>query len=245
MTESRPSTMSSSASPGTPATGCSSPVTASPRHRDRRQRLLHAAQLPRRDPGAGRHRGRSVQLPAALRRLRHPHPGRSSGRAGGDEPGRAEGQPGRSAPGWADHRRHRRLHAAQPGQGRLRRRPADRRQPGRLPGARPRPVRPGHRRRRRAGPGPQGGRTHQEHVRPRPAGLAVQPSAGGHARRSWSASSRAKPQIATPTSPRFKAGYAFGETTETVHQPIPGGAGSGTRRAPTGRSPATARWPTG
>ena len=53
--------------------------------------------FPGRDPRACRHAGRGVVLPAALRRPRHPDPGRPARRAGGDEPGRAEGQPRRPA----------------------------------------------------------------------------------------------------------------------------------------------------
>ena len=76
-----------------------------------------------------------VELPGALRRLRHPHPGRRAERAGGDEPGGAQGQPGRPAARRGHHRQHRRVHQAQPGQGRLPDQPAGGRLARRLRGA--------------------------------------------------------------------------------------------------------------
>ena len=82
------------------------------------------------------HPARRVQLPAALRRPRHPHARRRARRAGRDEPGRAEGQPRRPAARRRHHRQHRRVHQAQPGQGRLRDQPARGRLAGRLPAAR-------------------------------------------------------------------------------------------------------------
>ena len=53
-----------------------------------------------------------LQLPAALRRPRHPHPGRRAERAGRDEPGRAEGEHRGCAARRGDHRQHRRVHQA-------------------------------------------------------------------------------------------------------------------------------------
>ena len=79
-----------------------------------RQRPGDAAELPRRDPGASGHAAGRLVVPGALRRPRHPDRGRRPGRAGGDEPGGAEGQPRRPAQGRGDHRRHPRLHRAQP-----------------------------------------------------------------------------------------------------------------------------------
>ena len=146
-----------------------------------RQRHLDPAELPGRDPRAGRHAARGVQLPAALRQLRHHDPRRPAGRAGGDEPGRAQGQHRRPRPRRRDHRRHRRLHQAQPGQGRLRHRSADRRLAGRLPGARPGPDRDDGRGGQGVRPVPQGRVPGEEHVRPRPAVLALPPPHRGHA----------------------------------------------------------------
>ena len=53
-----------------------------------------------------------LRLPAALRRPRHPHPGRRAERAGRDEPGRAEGEHRRRAARRGDHRQHGRVHQA-------------------------------------------------------------------------------------------------------------------------------------
>ena len=145
-----------------------------------RQRHLDPAELPGRDPRARRHAARGVQLPVALRQLRHHDSRRPAGRAGGDEPGRAQGQHRRPAPRRRDHRRHRRLHQAQPGQGRLRRRSADRRLAGRLPGARAGPDRDDGRGGQAVRAVPQGRVPGQEHVRPRPAVLALPPADRGH-----------------------------------------------------------------
>ena len=87
-----------------------------------RQRPVDAAGFPGRDPRARRHAARRVELPAALRRPRHPDAGGCAGRAGGDEPGGAEGEPGRPAPRRRADRGHRRVHQAEPREGRLRRR---------------------------------------------------------------------------------------------------------------------------
>ena len=81
-------------------------------------------ELPRRDPRARRHAARRVALPAALRRPRHHDAGRRAERPGRDEPGGAEGQPRRPAARRGPHRQHRRVHHAQPRQGRLRGQPA-------------------------------------------------------------------------------------------------------------------------
>ena len=151
-----------------------------PRCRGRWQRLLDAAQLPRRNPRTSRHSCRSVQLSAAVRRPSRPHSRRPGGRPGGDEPGGPEGQHRRPAQRRRPDRRQRRLHRAQPGQGGLHRGSAHRRQPGRLPGALLRPFGAGRRRGQRAGPEPARGAAHQEHVRARPAGLALHPSRSGH-----------------------------------------------------------------
>ena len=146
-----------------------------------RQRHLDPAELPGRDPRAGRHAARRLQLPAALRQLRHHDPRRPAGRAGGDEPGRAQGQHRRPAPRRRDHRRHRRLHQAQPRQGRLRGQPARGRLARRLPGARARPDRDDRRGRQEVRTVPQGRVPRQEHVRARPAVLALPPADRGHA----------------------------------------------------------------
>ena len=68
------------------------------RDRGARQRPVDAAQLPGRDPRAPGHPARRLQLPAALRRPRHPDPGRRARRARRDEPGGAQGQPRATCP---------------------------------------------------------------------------------------------------------------------------------------------------
>ena len=62
------------------------------RQRAVRQRPGHAARLPGRDPGPGRHAGRRLGLPGPHLRPRHHHAGRRAERAGGHEPGRAAGR---------------------------------------------------------------------------------------------------------------------------------------------------------
>ena len=56
-----------------------------------------------------------LQLPAALRRPRRPHPRRRPRRARRDEPRSTDGQPRRRPARGDDHRQHRRVHQAQPG----------------------------------------------------------------------------------------------------------------------------------
>lgn len=91
--------------------------------------------------------------------------------------------------------------------------------------------------------GPQGGQPHQEHVRPGPADLAVQPSDEGTL--DFLATKFAnRPEIRDANTAAFRAGYAHGETTESFSircnrwlRPR--------HRAPTARSPATRPWRTG
>ena len=118
------------------------------RDRGVRQRPVHAAELPRRDPRTRRDAAGRVVVPAALRQLRHPHARRPAGRAGRDEPGRAEGQHRRPASRRRPDRQHRRVHQAEPDQGRLRGHPAGRRLAGAVHGA---PGRDGDADPRRAG----------------------------------------------------------------------------------------------
>ena len=188
--------------------------------------------------------GRLV-LPAALRRPRHPDPGRPSRRAGGDEPGGAEGQPRRPAQGRHAHRRHPRLHrrARWPGSGWTRNPLED----GTLDGfhgarARPHPAHPGRARGHRA-------------CRARtPAGSKNMFALG---LLSWMYSRPTegtldflrqkfanKPDIAEANITAFKAGWNFGETTEAFARLLRDQAGAAGRPARTATSPATWRWPT-
>ena len=108
--------------------------------------------------------------------LRHPHPGRLAERPGRDEPGGAEGQPARPAARRGDHRQHRRVHQAQPRQGRLREQPAGGRLAQRLRAA---PGRVDQHDRQGAGRPrdlQEGRRAGQEHVRARPAVVDVLPA---------------------------------------------------------------------
>ena len=190
------------------------------------------------------HAARRLQLPAALRQLRHHDPGRPARRAGRDEPGRAQGQHRRPAPRRRDHRRHRRLHQAQPGQGRLRRQPARGRLARRLPAARARPDRDD----RRGGQGvravPQGRLPREEHVRARSAVVALPPPHRGH-----------------PQLPRHQVRQQAGHPRRQHHRlqdrvrvrrdhrglrgHLRGRAGPDAGRPATGRSRATSRWRTG
>ena len=72
---------------------------------------------------------------------------------------------------------------------------------------------------RRGGQGvrplPQGRRPGQEHVRARPAVVDVRPADRDHDRLPRASGSPRSPTSATPTSTAFKAGWNFGETTET------------------------------
>ena len=147
--------------------------------------------------------------------------------------------------GARPHRQHRRVHQAQPDQGRLRDQPAGGRLAGRLPRCTPVPITSmtvkaleefEHH--------PQGRRAGQEHVRARPAVLAVRPAGRGHAelprgqvrtasRRSWQANVAA-----------FQAGWNYGETTEAFSVRYEVKPATLAARHATGTSPATPRSPT-
>ena len=98
-----------------------------------RQRPLHAARLPRRDPRPSRHGERRVELPGPHLRPRHHHARRRAQRARGHEPGGAQGRPpparGRR---HADPQRGR-VRRAQPREGGVHLQPAHRRHHQRLP----------------------------------------------------------------------------------------------------------------
>ncbi len=84
-----------------------------------RERPGNAAELPGRDPRAGRHgRGRLV-VPGAHLRPRHRHAGRRAERARRDEPGRAEGEHERPLAGQHAAHQRRRVRRAQPREGGL------------------------------------------------------------------------------------------------------------------------------
>ena len=100
-----------------------------------RQRPVHLARLPGRDPGPGRHRQRCVQLPGAHLRPRDHHAGRRAQRAGRDEPGGVEGRPAPARAAAARSSSTGRVRRTQPGEGRLRPQPAGRRLPVELPRA--------------------------------------------------------------------------------------------------------------
>ena len=171
-------------------------------------------------------------------------PGDRPGRAGRDEPGRPQGQHRRPAPRRRDHRRHRRLHQAQPGQGRLRGQPARGRLARRLPGARARPDRDD----RRGGQGvravPQGRLAGQEHVRARPAVLALPPADRGHDQLPRPPSSPTSRPSATPTSPPSRPATRSARPPRCSPSPTRSPRPR-CRPAATGRSPATSPWRTG
>ena len=141
-------------------------------------------------------------------------PGDSPERAGRDEPGRAQGQRRRPAARRRHHRQHRRVHQAQPGQGRLRGEPARGRLAGRLRAA---PGRadlddrrarwPSSTSRRRTPSGPR----------------TCSPSAccPGCTRGRIESTLRflerkfaKRPELVAANKAAFKAGWNFGETTE-------------------------------
>ncbi len=144
--------------------------------------LSTLAELPGRDPRAAGHHGRRLVVPGALRRPRHPHPGRRARRPRRDESGRAARQPRRHAPGQDDHRGQPRLHRTQPDQGRLRRQPARGRHAHRLRGDRDRPDRDDDRGGQGVRPLPQGRQPREEHVRTRAAVVDVRTADRDHDR---------------------------------------------------------------
>ena len=173
---------------------------------------------------AGHAAGR-LQLPAALRQLRHHDPRRPAGRAGRDEPGRAQGQHRRPAARRRDHRRHRRLHQAQPRQGRLRGQPARGRLARRLPGARARPDRDDGRGRQGVRAVPQGRLPGEEHVRARSAVLALPPARPRARSTSSSAKFATKPDIRDANITAFKTGLRLRRDHRGLRGHLRGGAG--------------------
>ena len=81
----------------------------------------------RRRSRARRHAAGRLRLPDQLLVRRHLHARRRAGRARRDEPGGAQDEHRRPAAGRRAHRQQRRVHAAEPEQGRLREQPAGRR----------------------------------------------------------------------------------------------------------------------
>ena len=125
------------------------------------------------------------------------------------------------------HRQHRRVHQAQPGQGRLRGQPARGRLAGRLRTC-TRSALTSHDRRARSPSfdvSQEGRRAGEEHVRARPAVLDVLAAVRVDAARSSSASSPAKPDLVAANIAAFKAGWNFGETTEDFAVALRGQAG--------------------
>ena len=141
------------------------------------------------------------------------------------------------------HRQHRRVHQAQPGEGRLRGQPDRRRQPGGVPGA-PGEADLADRRGGREGRAePEGRRAVEEHVRPRPAVLAVPPAARGHPA---VPGDQVRRQAGDPAG---QPGGARGRLVlrrdhRGLRRPLRGQAGRAAGRAGTATSAATRRWPT-
>ena len=176
-------------------------------------------------------------LPDPLLGPRHPHARRRAERPRRDEPGRAPDQPARPAQGRHADRQPRRLHRAQPREGRLHLEPARGRHPRRVP--RPRRAADDDDDR-----GAQGDRRHQargraleEHVRAGPDVVALPPADRRARSPSSSASSPRSRRSPRRTSRRFKAGWAYGETSEdfaVTYEVAPAKMAPGTYRNITG-----------
>ena len=209
-----------------------------------RQRPVHAAGLPRRDPRPSRHGPRGQRLPAAVRRPRDPDPGRRRRRPDRDEPRGPEEQPAPRPPRWAPDHQQRRVHQARRREGRLRLRPAQRRQPRVLRRAPREPDHPDGRGAQGLRHHQEGGRAGEEHVRPGPAQLAVLARDRGDPGLPARPSSAASPRSWPPTSPRSTPAGRTARPPRT--------SPSTTRSAPrscrpgcTATSPATPPCPTG
>ena len=183
------------------------------RERAVRQRPVDAAELPRRDPGPGRHPRRGLGLPGPHLRPRDPHARRRAERARGHEPGGARANVA-TCPRRHDRRQLRRLRRARLAKAGYADGPAHRRQPVGLSGLRD-PDDVAHHRgvqadRRQA---PRR-RAEQELLRPRARLLAL-PPAGRRRRSTWIAERYAKaPIVVEANTLAFRAGFNFGETAE-------------------------------
>ncbi len=239
------STASSSGSPATPATACSSPVTGS--RRSRRPSATTCRRCRTSRPRSGRRRARcpgvsSFQVHFADHDILTP----------GDAPDvlvamnpaalRANlGDLARGATVIVDTHDFTR---PQPDQGRLRREPARGRLARRVRRAPGRPDRHD----RRGGQGvralAQGRRARQEHVRARPALVAVRPPDGQHHRLPRAAF---RPAARHPRRQRdgVQDGLELRRDDRVVRGLLRGQAGAACHRAPTATSPATSRCPTG
>ena len=191
------------------------------RQRPVRQRPGDAARVPGRDPGAGRHARRRLRVPDPHLRPRHHDARRRPQRAGGDEPGRAEARAAPAGAGRHADRQRRHLRGAQPHQGRAT--PTTRStdgQPRGLHGLRG----PDDRSSRRRPSSPLGReaprrRPVEELLRPRPRVVDVHPARRADARVDRGAVRASPLVVATPTPPRSRPGYAFGETAELFDHP--------------------------
>ena len=185
--------------------------------RDRRRSATTCRRLPNfpaeiRAP-AGTLPGVSV-VPAALRQLRHPHPGDRPDVLVAMNPAALKANIADLPRGRRADRQHRRVHQAEPDQGRLRRLPARRRLARAVHRA---PGRHGHADPRRPGGDravEEGRRAGEEHVRPGPAVLDVPPAHRGH-RAVPAREVRQAPDLAEANVLAFRAGHAYGETTES------------------------------
>ena len=217
----RRSTGSSSASPATPATACSSPATASPAPAPLFGNDL--ATLPD-FPAEIRAPAGTLAGVSAFQVHISDHdittPGDAPNVLVAMNPAALQAELEHARAGRHADRQHRHLRRAQPGQGRLRRQPARRRQPRRLHGLR---GADDHRspRRRSSRPRREAPRRRavEELLRPRPRLVDVHPAGRADARLDRRALRAKTAGAATPTLAAFKAGHAFGETAELFDHP--------------------------
>ena len=180
-----------------------------------RQRPVDLSRLSRRDPGAAGHRQRRLGVPGPDLRPRHHHPRRRAERAGRHEPRRPQGRTAPSRSRRHAHRERGLVRRAQPREGRLRGQPARRRHGRELSGpsgADDVDHEGGLRRARREA---ARRRSIQELLRARSRLVDVHPPA--KPTMDWIAEKfKTNDLVVAANQAAFKAGFAFGETTEAV-----------------------------
>ena len=214
-----------------------------PVDRARRQRPRDLPGFPGRDPRAAGDDLRRLRLPDQFRLDRDRHRRRPARRAGRDEPGRAEGECRRVARRRPDHRRRRRVHRAQPRQGRLRAEPARGRQPRQMAGRPLQHLAADARCREAVRPRQQGSAALQEHVDAGARAVDVRPRPRSRSSTGSRPSSPRRPSSPKPISPRSTPAMPMARrsrwarrSSSTISPP------RRPSRASTAPSPAPRRW---